>query len=241
VPTTPSCCPTSAGSGSCGQRSSMSPIDGLMDGRSSARSWSCCTNTRPAFRRVLPPPTRTLSLMLGSDRCHPRYGDAVAGPRLGARHRPRRRRWARRGPRPSRIASGCATQPSPPGRWWTTPGSGLPPDSPSTAHHPASLKRGRCLASEKPNPGHAQTSPPWTPSTTLNALSSPAFAQFRQVRANYGSGGRGFESLPARFTRTARSAPRAGRSRRLGSRRGSGAVISWSGRHRPLPTHPPRR
>jgi hypothetical protein len=44
---------------------------------------------------------------------------------------------------------------------------------------------------------------------TFDDAQRPQFARIRsarQVRANYGSGGRGFESLPARNTRTARSA-----------------------------------
>jgi hypothetical protein len=56
---------------------------------------------------------------------------------------------------------------------------------------------------------------------TGHTLSEAQRAQFAVIRSvavepgDHGSGGRGFESLPARSTRTARSAPRAGRSRVL--------------------------
>jgi hypothetical protein len=53
------------------------------------------------------------------------------------------------------------------------------------------------LGEREAEPRHARTSPPWTPSTTLNTLSSPVSAQFRRS-GDCGSGGRGFGSLPAR-------------------------------------------
>ena len=53
---------------------------------------------------------------------------------------------------------------------------------------------------------------------TLDTLNDAQFAQFAKIRSisvtmgDYESGGRGFESLPARFSRTARYVLVAGRS-----------------------------
>ena len=102
MPPTPSSFPTSAGSGNSGQRLPMSPISGPADGRSSGRSWSCCTNTRPALRHVLPPSTQMLSLMPGARPApHARWRGCC---------RPRVDHW------PPAHATWCSSPPRRPGR-----------------------------------------------------------------------------------------------------------------------------
>jgi hypothetical protein len=84
------------------------------------------------------------------------------------------------------------------------------PSSPSTAHHSASPKRADAWRARS----RTQTCPnipPWTPSTTLNALSSPVSAQFRQVRATADQAAGGSDPSQ-RADRNPRESPGSGQS-----------------------------
>ena len=78
------------------------------------------------------------------------------------------------------------------------------------------LRSGSPAATPDPEPRSNPNVP------TLDTLNDARFAQFACIRSvavetcDYGSEGRGFESLPARLTRTARYVPVAGRSRVFG-------------------------